>query len=92
MELLIRLLVALLVIASLWVTLRLLRSRGVLTLPGVSLGSNKARRIELEERLMVSSQHGVCLLKIDGCPYILSIGPGATSLLPGVERLGRERL
>ncbi len=92
MELLIRLLVALLVIASLWVTLRLLRSRGVLNLPGVSLGSSKARRIELEERLMVSSQHGVCLLRIDGRPYILSIGPGATSLLPGAERLGREHL
>lgn len=88
MELFIRLLVALLVIASLWLTLRLLKSRGVLGLPGVSLGSAKARRIELEERLMVSSQHGICLLKIDGRPYILSIGPGATSLLPGTDRTG----
>ena len=90
MELSIRLFVALLVIASLWLTLRLLKSRGVLSLSGVSMVSTKARRIELEERLMVSSQQGVCLLKIDGRPYILTIGPGSTSLLPSVERTGRD--
>ncbi|MBL0159822.1 MAG: hypothetical protein IPP47_22355 [Bryobacterales bacterium] len=90
MELSIRLFVALLVIASLWLTLRLLKSRGVLSLPGVSIGAPKARRIELEERLMVSAHQGVCLLKIDGRPYILTIGPGSTSLLPGVERIGRD--
>lgn len=88
MDLGFRLFLALLVVAALYVTLRLLRGRGIV-LPGAGIGGPSKRRLVVEERSMISSQHGVCIVRVDGEEFLMTFGGGGGSLisLPG----GREK-
>lgn len=82
MDLFVRLFLAALVIAALYLTLKLLRGRGAISMSGLSMGSAKRRRMEVVERLMISAQQGICLVRIDDQQYLLSFSPGASNLQP----------
>ncbi|WP_321470745.1 flagellar biosynthetic protein FliO [uncultured Paludibaculum sp.] len=82
MDLAVRLFLAVLVIAALYLTLRLLRGRGAISMPDLSLGASKRRRMEVVERLMISPQQGVCIVRIDDQQYLLSFSPGSSTLQP----------
>jgi hypothetical protein len=88
MDLGFRLFLALLVVGALYVTLRLLRSRGIV-MPGANIGGPSKRRLVVEERAMISAQHGVCIVRVDGEKFLMTFGGGGSSLapLPG----GREK-
>ena len=81
METIIRLFLASLVIAALYLTLRLLRQRGLLitSIPKTSQGGG--RRMVVEERLVISAQHGLCVVRVDGLQYLLTYGPAGTSIV-----------
>ncbi|MGJ5817918.1 flagellar biosynthetic protein FliO [Paludibaculum fermentans] len=82
MDLYIRLFLALLVITALYLTLKLLRGRGAIRMPDLSLGSSKRRRLEVLERLMISAQQGVAIVRIDDQQYLLSFSAGSSNLQP----------
>lgn len=91
MDLAVRLFLAILVIAALYLTLRLLRGRGAISMPELSLGSPKRRRLEVLERLMISAQQGICLVRIDEQQYLLSFSPGSSNLQPYAGQAREQR-
>ncbi|QOY88841.1 flagellar biosynthetic protein FliO [Paludibaculum fermentans] len=91
MDLSIRLFLGLLVIAALYLTLKLLRGRGAISMPDLSLGSSKRRRMEVLERLMISAQQGIAIVRIDDQQYLLSFSPGGSNLQPHTGQPREQR-
>lgn len=82
METIIRLLLAGLVIAALYLTLRLLRQRGLLIAAGPKMIQGGNRRMVVEERLLITAQQGLCVVRVDGLQYLLAYGPAGTAVVP----------
>lgn len=82
MDFAVRLFLAILVIAALYLTLKLLRGRGGISMPELTLGTPKRRRLEVMERLMISAQQGICIVRVDDQQYLISFSPGANTLQP----------
>ena len=72
---------ALLVIAALGGTLAVLQRRGWVRMSGLSGQSRgKPRRMEAVERLVLTSQTSLHLVRVDGTLLLISSSPGGTSM------------
>ena len=78
--------VLLLLGAALW----WLRSRGMakFSLPGVR--ARGPRRLELIERLTLTPQHSVCLVRVADKAMLIGLSPSQCTLLDGVSRASVE--
>ena len=72
---------AILVLALLAGALYLLRRRGIATFAGGLLGAQSARRMELLDRLVLSSQHQLHLVRVDDQTLFLVTGPQSCQVL-----------
>jgi flagellar biogenesis protein FliO len=75
MEFAAQMMLALLVPASLAVLLRWMQRRGLAATAG------RARHMEVIERLSLTAQHSLHLVRVDGKELIVASGPGGCSLL-----------
>lgn len=72
---------ALLVIAAMGGTLAVLQRRGWVRMGGLSGNSRgKPRRMETVERLVLTSQTSLHLVRVDGKLLLVSSSPGGTSM------------
>jgi len=77
------------VLALLGGALLLLRKRGAASFKLPGLGGAQ-RRLELIERLSLSPQHAVHVVKVDGRVLIIATAPGGCSVL-GRESVGADQ-
>ena len=80
-------LVVVFVLGLLGATLYWLRRQGIARFNGKGLGRGGARRMQTVERLVLTPQHSLHLVKVSGRVLLVAVSPGGCSVLDGEVRL-----
>lgn len=72
-----------LVLALLGGSLYWLRTKGMAQFAAGGTGKNSKRRMRLVERLALTPQHSLHLVKVGGRTLLIAVSPGACSVLEG---------
>ncbi len=67
-------------------TLWWLRSKGLARFAGPIGGARPGRRLEILERLALSSQHSLCLVRVDQQAVLVALSPSGCNLLESSAR------
>jgi len=81
------------VLAGLGASLYVLRSKGMVTFAGRGSNAANARRLQSIERLPLTAQHSLHLVRVAGRVLLIAVSPGGCSLLEGgcPESIQEER-
>jgi flagellar biogenesis protein FliO len=83
MEVIQQTLVVVFVIGLLGATLYWLRGKGVANFTGNGTGRGGGRRLQSVERLALTPQHSLHLVKVGGRMMLIAVSPGGCSVLDG---------
>jgi flagellar biogenesis protein FliO len=71
------------VLAALGIALYVLRSKGVVQFATKARGGANARRLQSIERLPLTAQHSLHLVRVAGRVILIAVSPGGCSVLDG---------
>ena len=71
------------VLVALGIALYVLRSKGMVHFSAKRLGDTKMRRLQSIERLPLTAQHSLHLVKVAGRLVLIAVSPGGCSVLDG---------
>jgi flagellar biogenesis protein FliO len=83
MEVIQQTLVVVFVLGLLGATLYWLRGKGFANFKGNGIGRGGARRLQSVERLALTPQHSLHLVKVGGRMMLIAVSPGGCSVLDG---------
>jgi flagellar biogenesis protein FliO len=73
------------VLMALGIALYVLRNRGMVRFGIQGMGDANARRLQAIERLPLTAQHSLHLVKVSGRVMLIAVSPGGCSVLDGAE-------
>jgi flagellar biogenesis protein FliO len=71
------------VLAALGIALYVLRSRGMVRFAIKGIGDGNARQLQSIERLPLTAQHSLHLIRVAGRVILVAVSPGGCSVLDG---------
>jgi flagellar biogenesis protein FliO len=71
------------VLGALGIALYVLRSRGMVRFGLKGMGEASSRRLQAIERLPLTAQHSLHLVKVSGRTMLIAVSPGGCSVLDG---------
>lgn len=79
------------VLAAFGIALYVLRNRGVVTFGVKGMGGADSRKLQAIERLPLTAQHSLHLVKVSGRVMLIAVSPGGCSVLDGTSwNTGRD--
>ncbi|HVV43730.1 MAG TPA: flagellar biosynthetic protein FliO [Bryobacteraceae bacterium] len=71
------------VLAAFGIALYVLRNRGMVTFGVKGLRTSEGRKLQAIERLPLTAQHSLHLVKVSGRVMLIAVSPGGCSVLDG---------